>query len=314
MTITNNNVPVIDIPVWQTLQPNPLVSAVGISCCNDRRGTNRFIYYLASATSFWRYDTWSNTYQQLASPPAGTVGAGTCMAFDPSRGTAGYVWAFISNGTVAPTWQYYDCAANTWTSRSVTNIPATFGTDAALCHPCTSFSPAPVSDDFIYLIGNNATAFYIFSITGNSWAVSGTPVTAAPGAGCGLHWSGTYDVGKLICIRGGATASAYIYNIATPGWTTLTLNPATETFTTGTMSICPSGLGKIYIQKDATGKIYEIALPTGIITPVCTEYLVAPGSAHVGDRFNYVKESNGIAYIYFGLHTSSYLLRCPLFF
>lgn len=313
MPVTNNNKVQIDLPIWQPLQPLPANSAVGVSTCNDRRGTNRYIYLLISATSFWRYDTWANTYQQLASPPGGTVGAGTCLAFDPSKGTAGYVWALITNGTVAPTFQYYDCAANTWTARSVTNLPATFGTDGHMIHPCTSYSPTPASDDFIYLIGNNATVFYIYTISTNTWA-TGTAVTGAPGAGCAIHWSGVYNVDKLIVVRGGATASIYEYTISTPGWVTRTLKPATETFTTGTNSCCPSGLGKIYIQKDITGRIYEINLTTWEITPVCTEFLMASGTAHVGDRFNYVITVDAIAFLYLGLTTSAYYQRTPLLF
>lgn len=311
MPITNNNKVQIDLPIWQAIQPLPAAAAVGVCCCNDRRGTNRYIYILISATSFWRYDTWANTYQQLASPPGGTVGAGTCLAFDPSRGTAGYVWALITNGTVAPTFQYYDCAANTWTARSVTNLPATFGTDGALCHPCTSFSPSPASDDYIYLIGNAATVFYIYSISGNSWA-TGTAITAAPGAGCGIHWSGTYNIDKLVVLRGNATATVYEYTISTPGWVTRTIIPATETFTTGTVTCCPAGLGRMFIQQNISGKIYSLDLTTWALTPVCTEYLMAAGTAHVGDRFNYVLTADGIAFLYLGLTTSAYMLRTPL--
>ena len=234
-------------PNWEVLQPLPAASAAGVSMINDARGTSRYIYVLISATSFWRYDVQANTYQQLASPPGGTVGTGTCMIFDPSKGTAGYVWAFISNGVATPTWQYYDCAANIWTARSVTNLPATFGTDGCLSHPCTSYGGA--ADDTIYLIGNNATVFYVFTISTNAWA-TGTAVTAAPGAGCALHFVPAYSVDKLICIRGAATATVYEYTISTPGWVAKTIVPATETFTTGTMSKLKSGTSKIMIQKD----------------------------------------------------------------
>jgi hypothetical protein len=278
---------------------------------NDARGTSRFIYLLISATSFWRYDVQANTYQQLASPPGGTVGVGTCMIFDPSKGTAGYVWTLISNGVATPTWQYYDCAANTWTARSVTNLPATFGTDGCLSHPCTSYGGA--ADDTIYLIGNNATVFYVFTISTNTWA-TGTAVTAAPGAGCALHFVPAYSVDKLICIRGAATATVYEYTISTPGWATKTIIPATETFTTGTMSKLRSGTSKIMIQKDNLARIYELDLSTLNVTPLCTEYLLATGTAIVGDRMLYVQEANGVKFLYIGLHTSANMLRTALVF
>jgi hypothetical protein len=105
-----------DSPTWENLPPGvPNTVVHGTWVCNDLRGTNRYIYYLGSATSFWRYDTVNNGWQQLASPPGGTFGTGNCLVYDPSQGTAGYVWALIANATL-PTWQYYDIALNIWTS------------------------------------------------------------------------------------------------------------------------------------------------------------------------------------------------------
>jgi hypothetical protein len=313
MAVSNNNKAVIDLPTWELLQPMPAASAVGVTSCSDARGSSRYIYILISATSFWRYDCMANTYQQLASPPGGTVGAGTALLFDPSRGTDGYVWAFISNGTAAPTWQYYDCAANTWTARVVTNLPATFGTDSALTHCCTTYNDAG-DDDKIYLIGNAGTAWYVFSITGNSWTAMGTPITAAAGAGCAIHWLPSYNTDKLIILRGGATANVYEYAISTPGFVTRTIVPATETFTTGTMSIVRYGTSKIIIQKDNTMRLYELDISTLKIQPLCTQYLQASGNTHVGDRLRYAKTVDGIEFLYVGLHTSSLWLRTALIF
>jgi len=316
MTITNNNIACIDLPTWEVLQP--LVGGAGAAAtpgilCNDKRGTGRYIYYLFSATSFWRYCTWANTYQQLASPPAGTTGAGTALIYDPSNA---YVWALISNGTVTPTWQYYNTATNTWTARSVTNRPATFGTDAALSHPCTTYGEA-ASDDFIYLIGNAAATFYRYSISGNSWVASPTTVAncgSTSGAGCALIWTPGYDIDRIVRMRGTASATFEYYSISGNSWNAIAVLPATETYTTGTMAASRGILDEIFIQKDATARIYRLDLGDGSITPVATEYMVATGAALVGDRFVYVKETNGLEYIYFGLHTSASFLRTPIFF
>lgn len=313
MTVTNNNKAIINLPKWEVLQQLPAASAVGVTECGDRRGTGNYVYLLISATSFWRYSLRANTYQQLASPPAGTVGAGTAMIFDPSQGAAGRIWAFISNGTATPTFQYYDVATNVWTARSVTNIPATFGGDASMVHTCSTYNGAG-NDDYIYLIGNNQTPFYRYSIAGNAWSVMANAVTAAPGAGCYITWLPTYSTDKLVVIRGGATATVYEYNIATPGWATVTIVPATETFTIGTMSTTRWGTGKIVIQKDVTNRVYELDMSTMAVTPLATQYIVATGAAHVADLFFYVKEANGIEYLYYGLHTSAYFLRTGLIF
>lgn len=311
MAFANNNKAIIDLPSWEVLQAQPAASAVGVNFTTDERGTGEYIYALVTATSFWRYSLKANTWQQLASPPAGTVGAGTCLLFDPSQGTEGYVWALITSGTGAPTWQYYNPATNTWTARSVTNLPATFGTDGSLGHACTSYGGS--DDDKIYLVGNNATVFYNFTISTNTWA-TGTAVTAAPGAGCALLFVPTYSTTKLVCIRGGTTATVYSYNISSPGWSTLTIIPATETFAAGSMAVVRAGTDKIIITHNATGKIYEIDLSDLVITPLCTEFIIAPGAAHAGERLYYIKETNGVEFVYFGLHTSSYFLRTALIF
>ena len=311
MAVANNNKATLDLPTWERLQDLPAAAAVGVCACNHELGTGRYVYMLISATSFWRYDVQANTYQQLPSPPGGTVGAGTCMIYDPSQGTGGRIWALITSGTGAPTFQYYDIATNAWTARSVTNLPGTFGTDGCLAHACTSYGGS--DDDKIYCIGNNATVFYVYTISTNAWA-TGTAVTAAPGAGCALMFVPAYSTTKLVCIRGGNTATVYEYNIGTPGWATLTIIPVTETFTTGTMSAVRAGTDKIIIQYNVTGKIYELVLSTLLLTPLATEYLIAPGTAHAGDRFFYIVTADGIAFVYFGLHTSAAMLRTGLIF
>jgi hypothetical protein len=318
MPITNNNLPVIDLPVWEILQPLPIASSIGVCMCCDKRGSGRTAYLLISATQFWRYDLYANTYQQLANPPGGTVGGGTVMTFDPSQGTAGVVWALISSGVGAPTWQMYDIATNTWTVKSVVNLPATFGTDAGLVHTDSTYNAAG-NDDFIYLIGNAGTVLYRYSISGNAWIATLAAVPAAVGAGCSIHWLPGYDTNKLVALRGAASNNIYEYNISGNTWASVTFQPTTETFTTGTMA-CTRGGGtgsRLLVQKDATMRVYELAFTapaTATFLPVVTQYLVTPGAAIAGDRFFYVKEANGVEFLYFGVPTSSVLLRTPLFF
>jgi len=314
MAVTNNNIPIIDLPLWQVLQPSPAGATAAASpgvMCTDKRGTRRFIYMLHSQTSFWRYDVRANTWQQLASPPAGTTGAGTALVYDPSRN---WVWALISNGSAAPTWQYYDPTTNTWTARSVSGLPATFGTDASLEHTCTDYS-ASGNDDYIYLIGNNATTFYQYSVTSNSWTTL-TACSSGSGAGCCLLWQPGWDANRLVRVRGSNTNTMDYYSIGTPGWTGLTINPATETFGTGTMAI-ERGIDttKIFIQRNNDMRIYQLDLSTGSLEPFATQFLVPTGAVLVGDRMMYIKEpTTGIEFLYIGLHTSANLLRMPLFF
>lgn len=314
MAITNNNTPIIDLPCWEVLQNAPLASAAGMVIVTDLRGSHRYIYLMVSATSFWRYDTYANTYQQLPSPPGGTLGAGTDMIFDPSRGSSGYIWALITSGTGAPTFQYYDIAGNAWTARSVTNLGATMGTDSSLAHTCSTYDEAG-NDDYIYLIGNASTVFYRFSIVGNAWVNNLTVQPSACGAGCGLKWMPGVNADRIYRIRGATTAVVDYYSIAGGSWTGHTFYPVTETFAAGSSHVKrASSTDKIMIQHNATGKIYELDIGSGTLEPVATEYLIAQGAAAVGNRMVYIKETNGIEFLYFWLNTSLIVMRTALIF
>ena len=74
MALTNKLKQQIDLPVWEWLRFAPVAPTSGLSCStiadnplfNSTSG--RYIYFLLNATNFWRYDTVSDTYEQLASP------------------------------------------------------------------------------------------------------------------------------------------------------------------------------------------------------------------------------------------------------
>lgn len=134
----NNNKPIIDLPIWMQLNFAPANSAAGSSFVEDNE---RFIYYMINATNFWRYDTYSDTWQQLASPPAGTIAAGSKLIYTKCFGEQlngvvyGSVFSFQCSGS-AVTFYRYNIATNTWSSvLSVTNVPAAFGTDGYISYP-----------------------------------------------------------------------------------------------------------------------------------------------------------------------------------
>lgn len=139
MPLQNDASKMLDLPhaFQEVVNFAPGNSAAG-SCVDD--DGERYIYMLLSATSFWRYDTWKNTFQQLANP-AGTFGAGTCIRYTKVVGTQlnnvqyGSIYALVTSGTGAATFQKYDIATNAWATLNVTNLPATFGTDGSLIYP-----------------------------------------------------------------------------------------------------------------------------------------------------------------------------------
>ena len=95
MALTNNLRKQVDMPVWEWARFAPAVSAATTCSYTADNGQfhvsfGRYIYYFISSTSFWRYDTWSDTYLQLASAPI-TAATWTTMRFAGSRGYEGRV-------------------------------------------------------------------------------------------------------------------------------------------------------------------------------------------------------------------------------
>jgi len=75
-TLTSNTLtPQVDLPTWEWTRFAPVVSAATSSTCSADNPNflstehGRYIYYLLNSVNFWRYDTFADSYMQLASPP-----------------------------------------------------------------------------------------------------------------------------------------------------------------------------------------------------------------------------------------------------
>lgn len=296
----------IDLPVYQWLRFLPASSSSGACMCNDERGTDRFIYMLLGATSFWRYDTWTDTFQQLANPPSLTFAAGVAMTYDPSRG---YVWLFapLSSSPYA-VFAYYNTATNTWTSCAApSGLSGQWGTDAYLSHPCTTYNTNG-NDDYIYLIGNNSTTWYRYSVSGNSWTTMSPALPAAAGAGCALIWTWGYNTDRLYYLRASGTNALYYFTISTATWSSaISYVPNTETFTTGTCVAYDSS-NRIYIVKDTTHRMFYYQLDENKMYPA-GYWPYTSGSAIVGDGLCYVKTEDGAQYLYYRRHSGTEFWR-----
>lgn len=410
--MANNNKVLIDQPMWEQLVNAPVQSSAGSAFTDDNE---RFAYILYTATSFWCYDTWAGTWQQLANPPGGTNAAGSCLRFIRQIGTQlngkvyGSVFAFMAAGA-SVTFCRYDIATNTWSAAlSVANIPAAFGTDGRLCCPepasngyqggyhsavalntitspagaaqgatsvavsalplalpigsvlnfgtaavpiwavttvaaaaaATSLTVSPLIAAIpaastaywyadMFLLGNAATVIYRYNFNTALWTLTsanaGNPALPAMavivGAGCVLAWlPGSGDanaLNRLVLIRGTGTSQVYEYDLVTNTIATITVYPATEVFAAGTCSaVRQDGNGKnakLIIQKDATGRVFEYTPADRRLLPKATQYLIASGTALVGDRMFCLRSSDGVEFVYFNLSTSAYFLRTGLFF
>lgn len=226
--------------------------------------------------------------------------------------------AVLNFGTAtAPVWAVTTASA----AASATSI-----TVSALIAQVTISSVAYFYAD-MFLTGNNATQLYRYNIAGNTWSTtsanSGTPALAAATAALGAAhiacWlpgsTETNALNRIIILRGTATATIYEYDLVTNTFSTLTYYPSTETYTTGSSSaICVENYknAKLLIQKDSTGRIYKFDRKRLRLEPICTQNLIAGGTALVGDKSTLLKSSDGICFLYTMLNTSSYFLRTAL--
>jgi hypothetical protein len=253
MSVVNNNLPVLDLPIWEQQTPAAAgASATGVVNATDPRGNNRFIYQLFNATNFWRFDTYACTWQQLANPTGGTVGAGTCMIFDPGYGTTakGSLWAIIASAGT-PVFYNYDIGTNTWSAaKTVTGLPATIGTDADMCKPDPAYDmngqdnytnrnavqlssnaslgattlavnalPAAMAANTILNFGTSSAPITVMVTTAAAASATSLTVAAIPSAltsGANAYWC------NVIYFVGNAATALLAYSISGNTWSTAT--------------------------------------------------------------------------------------------
>lgn len=185
MAVLNNNKYMLDRPMWEQLTFAPVIGVAGSCNCDDNR---RFIYNYfqtsATAAQFWRYDTWADCWQQLATPATqtGTVGA---IKYVESVGgqfggaSYGSVWLLIGNGTVAYFYKY-DIATNSWGTMSIASVPANIGTDFSIVFP----EPQLNNNEIEYHSGitRTITTSAVVATGATSISVSALPQPLASGA------------------------------------------------------------------------------------------------------------------------------------
>ena len=103
----NTLIQAVDLPTWEWTRFAPAVSsAISSSCAADNGNFlasehGRYIYYLISATQFVRYDTWTDMYQQLQSPPIAPL-TFSAMKFAGALGPEGKVIGATSTTLQVP--------------------------------------------------------------------------------------------------------------------------------------------------------------------------------------------------------------------
>jgi len=257
-----------------------------------------------------------------------TFGSATTTVLTLSAGTswATNQWANsqirILSGTGAG--QVRSVASNTGTTLTV-SAAWTTTPDA------TSVWLIEGNDDYLYMTGNNATTFYRYTVSANTW----TTLTARGGAavaGCSLNW--VYNVSDstwtapnaikngryLYSFRGGATTMD-IYDIAAGTWSSaIAYGGSGETFGTGTtyeyddrdnLIIATAGSASLPARLLRFDFIKTAMFPMGTVPRI-------QGTAVVGDKlFNvpfYADTGKRIDYIYHWRNSGQELCRAPIWY
>ena len=297
-----------------------------------------------AAGSFRKYDWATNAWVTLSitNLPA-TIGTDSKLISTPSWLNSGYT-AFATGTATSATGTTLVNSAKTWTTNQWSNYQVrivsgtgagqirsiTSNTGTTLTVPTWTITPDATSvyniegnDDFIYYLGNAAVGIIRYSISANTWTTLSPTAAraAAPGAGMSAHWiygesdprwtnENTIINGQRIySFRGGAATLDY-YDIALNTWVSgVTYAPATETFGTGSKYTYIND--KLYIQKDATNRWFELDLSESNMNG-WTTMPVVQGAAIVGDTAfdaTYYDGATEIHYVYMLMNTSTIMYR-----
>lgn len=112
----------------------------------------------------------------------------------------------------------------------------------------------------------------------------------------------------LICPRGGGNNTFDIFDIPTSTWEpTIFITPITTTVTTGSMYTYDGG-DYYYFTKDATNRIYTLDL-SKFKVDIAGSIPYAHGTATIGNRFEIVKTTDDLTYMYIMRHSGQEMWR-----
>lgn len=170
------------------------------------------------------------------------------------------------------------------------------------------------SSDFLYfqpgLTNTNIYRIDVAQTTGAAW----TTLAAAPaaiGGGGNSFYPAAYAPYQIVALRGNITGTAYLYNIGTNTWSTIPTFPGVETFTTGAASAMITGKRKLFVQKEATTRLYTIDLLTGVLEPFATAPY-APPVAYEGKRARIITTPDGAQFLYLLRAGGQEFFRVPI--
>lgn len=152
----------VDLPVWEWTRFAPVASAATSAMCAGEGVAERFIYYLS--TTFYRYDTWYDSWQQLATPPTAAV-TGVSLRYTTYGGYRGNILsATATSVTVA------GLSANYFKDAI---IRITSGTGAGQERTITAHSgPVIWEHGIMTLVTSTAAAIQSFTDSTKKWKIN----------------------------------------------------------------------------------------------------------------------------------------------
>jgi hypothetical protein len=169
----------------------------------------------------------------------------------------------------------------------------------------------------VSIASNTATTVNFTAALGFTPTTTGfiTILGVAPtGAGCSLKYiygSSYLQKGRyMFGLRGAATNYMYFYDCNTNTWDSLNQMPNSETFAAGTMTAY-DGADKIYIQRDATGRVlyYDIS-DNNLYSYNTIPY--AMSTAIIGNRMSIIATEDNVKFLYIPRHSATEFWRSLL--
>lgn len=220
---------------------------------------------------------------------------------------------------------------------SNTGTVLTVSASWAVTPDATSVYSIEGNDDQFFLLGNASVNVYKYLASTNTWSTL-SPTAARSGvAGTGVTagWVDSVELwnnetlvpsysttlyrqnGRYIySFRGGATSTLDVYDIAANTWVSdVQYGGKQETFTSG--SSAKDINGKIYISKEATGRLFQFDVGRNRIVGLgtCTMQSALGGTAVAGDKLFFLpfnEDTTELTYLYQLRHSGADLARMLL--
>jgi hypothetical protein len=159
----------VDLPTWEWTRFAPAVSSAVSSTCYPDNGNflpnqhGRYIYYLISATQFFVYDTYTDMYMQLATPPVAPA-TFSSMKFSGALGIDGSVISATSTTLTIP--------AVSMQALKGYDVVIVSGTGAGQRRTITGVAEPVVADSGIVTAVSNTLGSLNITDTLKAWAVN----------------------------------------------------------------------------------------------------------------------------------------------